>query len=317
MLLEVIRQVTLIDETRHRRHHRWNGAIGEKLPSSLDAYLNEVLVRRQPGCVAECANDVKGCHPCALREHLQRSLVAPGVGILQHLSYDTHDAWLALNREAPIKAALRAPARVSPDQFGDRYAGGFLSGVFMSGGFMATAGRSRVGTNVSMAESIGRADCAIECLIRAQYHRVTQDQGAELRWFSIGAACSFCVQNRQLDGKIDGEIREGFHTRAHASRVYFARRNHNDISLGRKTLSSATPKRASSAKNQTERISVVAMPREGLRLVRGTQHLDRLTKSRPYSCNPSLIQREASRRDPSLHRRVRSPCLLAQVAPIG
>jgi len=92
VLLEVICQVTLIDEARHRRHHRRNGPIGEKLPSSLDAYLNEVLVWRQPGCIAECTNDVKGCHTRALRQHVERGLVSLGVGILEHLAHDTHDA---------------------------------------------------------------------------------------------------------------------------------------------------------------------------------------------------------------------------------
>ena len=145
-----------------------------------------------------------------------------------------------------------------------------------------------------MAEGIGSADCAIECLIRASNNRVTQDQYAELRGFSFGGARGLRVRNRQVDGKIDGEIREGFHTRANASRVHFPRRNHNDIALAREALRSAAPERASPAKNQTKRIGVVAMPREGLRLVRGAQHFDWLTESRPYFHNPSLVQREAS-----------------------
>jgi len=168
MLLEMIGQVALVDEARHRRHYRWNRSSGEKLPSSLNTYLNEVLVGRQPGCIAECTNDVKGCHSGALREHLQRSLVALGIGILQHLAHNTHDAWLVLNREAPIKSALCAAARVSADQFGDRYAGGFLSG-----GFMAIAVGSRGASSVSMAERISCADCAIERLICASNRRVT------------------------------------------------------------------------------------------------------------------------------------------------
>jgi len=122
--------MALVDEARHRRHHRWNRPSGEKLPSSLNAYLNEVLVGRQPGCIAECTNDVKGRHPRTLREHLQRGLVALGVRILEHLTYDTHDARLVPNREPAIQSViLCASAGVAADQFGDRYAGGFLCGL--------------------------------------------------------------------------------------------------------------------------------------------------------------------------------------------
>jgi hypothetical protein len=61
--------------------------------------------------------------------------------------------------------------------------------------------------------------------------------------------------------------------------MHFSGRYHNYIALARKALCSATPERASSAKDQTKRIGVVAVPREGLRLIGSAQHFDRLTES--------------------------------------
>jgi len=123
------------------------------------------------------------------------------------------------------------------DQFGDRNAGGFLRG-----GFMATDVCVRVPSRVSMRESIACADYAIERFIRASNHRVTEDQGAELRRVSVGRASSVRVQDRQFDWEIDCELRQRFHTRAHASRMHFAGWYHNDIALAGEALRSATPK---------------------------------------------------------------------------
>jgi hypothetical protein len=58
-----------------------------------------------------------------------------------------------------------------------------------------------------------------------------------------------------------------------------AGRYHYDITLARETFRSTAPERTRSAEYQPERIGVVAMPREGLRLVRRAEHFNRLAES--------------------------------------
>lgn len=275
MLLEVICQVALIDEASHRRYQRGSRATSEKLARSLDADLDEILMRRQPGRFPERANDSEGRHSRALCQCVERGLIGAGVRILEHLAYDTHDARLVPNREPPIQTLTAcAPARVMTDQFRYRYADSFLSLSLME-----NAGGIRIGTSVSMAESIGCADYAVECLIRASNPWVTQDKSAKFRRLTIRYARGLRVQDRQFDWEVDREIGQRLHARARAARVHFARRYHHDIALAREALRSPTPKRASSAEDQSKRIGVVAVPSEALRLVSGAQHFNRLPES--------------------------------------
>jgi hypothetical protein len=132
VLLEVIRKVALVDEARHRRRDRWDRSVSEKLPSPLDAYLNQVLMRRQSSRFPKCTNDPEGCHPGPLREHVQGSFVAFGVGILEQVAYDTHEARLAQDSAFPIQGViLRGLMRMAAYQFCDCNADRFLGGCFI------------------------------------------------------------------------------------------------------------------------------------------------------------------------------------------
>jgi len=119
-----------------------------------------------------------------------------------------------------------------------------VAAVAGEGGAVASAAsRSiRLARSVSMADCIGRADHAIECLICASNHWVAEDHDAELRWSSIGSARGFRVQDRQLDGKMDGEIGKGFNARAHTPGMHFAGRYHNRVAGANSAFCSATPK---------------------------------------------------------------------------
>lgn len=242
MLLEVICQVALIDEARHGRYERWRCTFSEKLARSLDANLDEILMRRQSGRFPERANDSEGCHSSALRKHVERGFIGSGIGILEHLSYDAHDARLVPTREPPVQSALRAPACVTSDQFSDRNAGGFLGDGFVGGDFVMIDGGIRLPTSVSIDETIGGADYAIESLIRASNHWVAEDEDAELRRRFTAGACGFRVQHRQLNGKMNCEIGKGLNARAHAPRMHFARRYHHRIAGANEAFCSATPK---------------------------------------------------------------------------
>ncbi len=126
VLLEVIRQVALIGEARHERRDRWNHSVGQNLPCSLDADLDQILVWRQPGRCAKCTNYTEGGYSGPLGKRLKRSLIGFGVGVLEHIAYDTHDARLA-RVPAPRIQIRRALHRVATDQFRDRNADGLLS----------------------------------------------------------------------------------------------------------------------------------------------------------------------------------------------
>src|ERR1700674_5202760 len=84
VLLEVVCQVALIDEPRHRRYDGWDRAVSQKLPCSLNTHLDQILVRRQPGRFPKCANDAEGGHSRPLCKRVERSLVSLGVEFLEH-----------------------------------------------------------------------------------------------------------------------------------------------------------------------------------------------------------------------------------------
>jgi len=162
MLLEVIGQVALIDETRHRCHDRWDRAVSQKLARPLDTYLDQVLVRRQASRFPKCANDTEGCHAGSVRQHLERSLVGPGIGILEHFAYDAHDAGLTCRSAPPIQCLiLPMPVRVAAYQFRDRNADGLLSRPFIETRAFCVTGSG------SAMKSIGGSNCPVECLIRS------------------------------------------------------------------------------------------------------------------------------------------------------
>ena len=162
VLLEVIGQVALIDETRRCCHDRWDRAVSQKLARPLDTYLDQVLVRRQPSRFPKCANDTEGCHAGPLRKRVERGLVGPDIGILEHFAYDAHDAGLTCCSAPPIQCLiLPMPVRVAAYQFRDRNADCLLSRPFME-----TRAFRVIGSGSAM-KSIGGSNCPVECLIRS------------------------------------------------------------------------------------------------------------------------------------------------------
>ena len=132
VFFEMVCQVTLIDETGHRRHDGWYRTVSQKLARPLDTHLDQILVRRQPGRFAKCTNDAKGGYSGPLSKHVERCLVGPGVGILEHIAYDAHDPRLAGGSAPPVqRLILGAPVRVATYQFRDRNADGLLSRPFI------------------------------------------------------------------------------------------------------------------------------------------------------------------------------------------
>jgi len=57
VLLEVICEVALVGEASHERRHRWNRTFGEKLACSFYTHLDQIVVWRQTGRLAECELD--------------------------------------------------------------------------------------------------------------------------------------------------------------------------------------------------------------------------------------------------------------------
>ena len=107
------------------------------------------------------------------------------------------------------------------------------------------------------------------------------------------------MQRRQSDWKVDRQIGEGVDSNAHAPRMHLAGRYRDDVALACEAFRSSTPERSRSAEHQSERVGVVAVPRESLRLVSRPQHFNLPAESRPYSHNPSLIQCRHLREYPS------------------
>jgi hypothetical protein len=275
VLLEVIRQVALIDEACHGRRERRDGSFSQKLPCSLDTYLDQILVWRQSGRFAKCANDVEGSYSGSLRKYVQRSLVGFGVGILEHVSHDAHDARLAHDRAARIQRTIaHVPLSVAAYQFRDRNARGFFSRRLIEIRSSVCIARS-----ASVTESIGGTYRLVERLIRPANNWVTEDDRSKFGRLAIARARGLRVQNGQVDRKIDRQVGERVYADADAPRVHFARRYHDDIALACEALCSAAPERSGSAEYQSERVGVVAMPRKDLRLVSRSQHFNAFAES--------------------------------------
>lgn len=268
MLFEVIGQVALIGESRHERHERRDGSLGQKLPCSLDTHLDQILVWCQPSRFAKRTNDAERGYSSPLSEDLQRSLTGSGVGMLKHIAYDAHDVRLAHDPARKIQSVIRSlPLRVTADQFLDRNAGGLLSRRFIE-----NRRRVRIARSVPVTESIAGDNRLVERLKRPANSRVTEDDPAKIGRFTATPARGFRVQGRQPDGKVDRQIGQGVDSTGHTSGVHFAWRYHHKIALACESFCSAIPERSSATKNQSEGIGVVAVPRKGLRLVCRSEH---------------------------------------------
>ena len=294
--------MALIGEARHGRRERRDGSFSEKLPCPLDTHLDQILVWRQSGRCAKRANDVEGSYSGPLRKRVQRSLVGFGVGILEHITDDADDARLARDPSPRMQCVIPGvPVRVATDQFRDRNARGFFSRRFIE-----IRGSICIARSASEMESNGGAYCVVERLVRSANNWVTENDRAEFGRLAVARARGLGVQSCHSDRKIDGQIGQGIHSDAYTPRVHFAGRYHHDIALAREAFCSATPERSRSAEYQSERVGVVAVPREGLRLICRSQHFNASAESGPYFHNPSLIQREPptgvylSSREPAL-----------------
>ena len=152
--------------------------------------------------------------------------------------------------------------------------------------------RDRDANRLLSRRTIGGVDRPVDCLKSVANARVAEDERAELGRLATASARVFRMRDCQRDGKIDRQIRQRICTNGDASRVHFAGWYHHEIALAREAFCSAAPERSRSAEYQAEGVGVVAVPRKILRLVCRPQHFNAIAKSRPYSRNPSLVQRE-------------------------